>query len=176
MVKPIIVDMYNLALSKQALVFTCLQYKSFENTVGKGEIALNEQFLLFPQCFLPIGRTFSHFHQIWNCRLQILSVWKNLKFVVWERVNCHGLSSDRIKPWVWKDFLSLVLTEYSIPFPNGKIRLFKLKDLADDNFRFDENCRKYSRRIENVVGKGEIPCYKQFLLFQCFQKTCTVDM
>ena len=34
---------------KQALVFTCLQYKSFENTVGKGDIAHNEQFLLFPQ-------------------------------------------------------------------------------------------------------------------------------
>ena len=34
---------------KQALVFTCLQYKSFENTVGKGEIARNEQFLLFPK-------------------------------------------------------------------------------------------------------------------------------
>ena len=33
--------------------FTCLLYKSFENTVGKGEIALNEQFLLFPWCFLP---------------------------------------------------------------------------------------------------------------------------
>ena len=31
----------------------CLQYKSFENTVGKGEIAHNEQFLLFPLCFLP---------------------------------------------------------------------------------------------------------------------------
>ena len=27
----------------------CLQYKSFENTVGKGEIARKEQFLLFPQ-------------------------------------------------------------------------------------------------------------------------------
>ena len=27
---------------KQALVFTCLQYKSIENTVGKGEIARNE--------------------------------------------------------------------------------------------------------------------------------------
>ena len=26
----------------------CLQYKSFENTVEKGEIAHNEQFLLFP--------------------------------------------------------------------------------------------------------------------------------
>ena len=33
---------------KQALVFTCLQYKSFENSVGKGEIARNEQFVLFP--------------------------------------------------------------------------------------------------------------------------------
>ena len=49
---------------KQALVFTCLQYDSLENTVGKGEIARYEQFLLFPQCFLPFWRTFCHFHQI----------------------------------------------------------------------------------------------------------------
>jgi hypothetical protein len=28
--------------------------KLFENTVGKGEIARNEQFLLFPQWFLPV--------------------------------------------------------------------------------------------------------------------------
>ena len=54
----------NYPIPKQALVFTCLQYKSFENTVGKGEIARNEQFLLFPQCFLPIWRTFCHFHEI----------------------------------------------------------------------------------------------------------------
>ena len=33
---------------KQALVLTCLQYQSFKNTVEKGEIARNEQFLLFP--------------------------------------------------------------------------------------------------------------------------------
>ena len=72
---------------KQALVFTCLQCKSFENTAGKGEIARNEQYLLFPQCFLPIWRTFCHFHQIKNCRLQTLSVWNSLKFVVCERVN-----------------------------------------------------------------------------------------
>ena len=37
---------------KQALVFMCLQDKSLENTVGKGEIDRNEQFLLFPKCFL----------------------------------------------------------------------------------------------------------------------------
>ena len=49
---------------KQALVFTCLQYKSFENTVGKGEIASSKQFLLFAQCFVPLSsRTFDHFRQ-----------------------------------------------------------------------------------------------------------------
>ena len=36
--------------------------QSFENNVGKGENARNEQFLLFPQCFLPIRRTFYGFH------------------------------------------------------------------------------------------------------------------
>ena len=39
----------------------CLQHKSFENTVGKREIAHNEQFLLFPQCFLPFWKSFCHF-------------------------------------------------------------------------------------------------------------------
>ena len=33
-----------------------------KNTVGKREIARNEQFLLFPQCFLPFWRTLSNFH------------------------------------------------------------------------------------------------------------------
>ena len=28
----------------------------------------------------------AHFHHILNCLLQTLSVWKSLKFVVWERV------------------------------------------------------------------------------------------
>ena len=30
-----------------------------------------------------------------------------------------------------------------------------------------------SKQVENTVGKGEIACYEQFLLFpQCFQKAC----
>ena len=49
----------------------------------------------------------------------------------------------------------------------------KLREFADDNFRFDENGRKLSEWVENTVGKGEIACCKQFLLFpQCFQKAC----
>ena len=49
----------------------------------------------------------------------------------------------------------------------------KLKEFADDNFKFDENGRKLSKWVENTVGKGEIARYEQFLLFsQCFQKAC----
>ena len=45
------------------------------------------------------------------------------------------------------------------------------QEFADDNFKFDENGRKLSKRVENTVGKGEIARYEQFLLFpQCFQK------
>ena len=47
----------------------------------------------------------------------------------------------------------------------------KLKEFADDNFKFDENGRKLFKRVENTVEKGEIARYEQFLLFpQCFQK------
>ena len=50
------------------------------------------------------------------------------------------------------------------PFPND--------NFADNNFKFDENGRKFFKRVENTVGKGEIAHYEQFLLFpQCFQKT-----
>ena len=51
----------------------------------------------------------------------------------------------------------------------------KLKEFADDNFKFDEKGRKFFKQVENM-GKGEIAHYEQFLLFpQCFQKTCTSD-
>ena len=41
----------------------------------------------------------------------------------------------------------------------------KLKECADNNFKFDENGRKLSKRIENTAGKEEIARYEQFLLF-----------
>ena len=53
---------------------------------------------------------------------------------------------------------------------------FKLKGFADENFKFDENDRKFSKWVESSVGKGEIARYEQFLLFsQCLPKTCTAD-
>ena len=60
------------------------------------------------------------------------------------------------------------------PLPDDKILDWsKLKQFAEDNSKFDENSRKFSKRVENTVGKGEIARYEQFLLFpQCFQKAC----
>ena len=47
----------------------------------------------------------------------------------------------------------------------------KLKEFADDNFKFADSGLKLSKRVENTVGKGEIARYEQYLLFpQCFQK------
>ena len=52
----------------------------------------------------------------------------------------------------------------------------KLKQFADNNLKSDENGRKFSKSVENTVGKGEIARYEQFLLFpQCFQKTLSAD-
>ena len=55
-------------------------------------------------------------------------------------------------------------------------RFIQTQRVANYNFNFDENGRKFSKRVENSVGKGKIACYKQFLLYpQCFQKTYTAD-
>ena len=45
------------------------------------------------------------------------------------------------------------------------------------NFKLDKSGKKLSKRVENIMGKGEYVLYEQLLLFpQCFQKTCTEDM
>ena len=47
----------------------------------------------------------------------------------------------------------------------------KLKDFADDDFKFDENSRKLFKPLKTLWGKREIAHYEQFLLFpQCFQE------
>ena len=54
----------------------------------------------------------------------------------------------------------------------------KLKEYADDNFKFDEYGREESspKGLENTVGKGEIARYEKFLLFPlCFLKNCSAD-
>ena len=40
-----------------------------------------------------------------------------------------------------------------------------MKEVADDNFKFDKNGRKFSQQVENTVGKREIAHHEQVLLF-----------
>ena len=53
-----------------------------------------------------------------------------------------------------------------------------MKEFADDNFELDENGRKFSKWVENIVENGEIDCNGNFLFsyrILCFQKTYTAD-
>ena len=77
-----------------------------------------------------------------------------------------------------RDFYLVALTKNKkkSPYQRTDFGLFQLKEFADYNSNSDENGRKFSDRVENTVGKGEIARYEQFLLFpQCFQKTFTAD-
>ena len=66
----------------------------------------------------------------------------------------------------------------SKPFPKRRILdPSKLKKFADDNFKFEEIGRKFSKWLENTEGKREIARYEQFLLFpQCFLTTIRVQL
>ena len=70
-----------------------------------------------------------------------------------------------------------VVTKYVYPFPKRQILdSSKLKEFADDNCEFVKTEEKFSKRVENTAGKGEIALCEQFLLFpQCFRKTYTAD-
>ena len=49
--------------------------------------------------------------------------------------------------------MSVIVITIFNPFPNYK---FYLKEFANDNLKFGENGRKFSKRVENTVGNGEI--------------------
>ena len=61
------------------------------------------------------------------------------------------------------------------PFPKRQILdSSKPKEFADDNFKFDKNCKNLSKWTENTVGKKEkLLVTSNFTFSQCFQNTCT---
>ena len=60
---------------EQAPFFMCLQEKSIENTVGKGEIACNAKILLSPQSFLTLWKFLPFTSNMKLSSLKTLSVW-----------------------------------------------------------------------------------------------------
>ena len=63
------------------------------------------------------------------------------------------------------------------PFPHDKILdQSKFKAFVDDKLNVTKMIISFFDTVENMVGKGEIALYKQFLLFpQCFQKASFPD-
>ena len=123
-----------------------LYKKPFGNIVEKGENGGNQYFLLFIQCFLPFPKQTSIFQSHLFCHLQMLSIWTSLKFCC--------------------------LVELTQTPKRQILDSSKLKETADNNFKSNKNVRKFSKRVENTVGKGEIAHHEQFLLFTwCFQMT-----
>ena len=118
--------------------------KIFLTKVGNGHIKRGH--------FLPVCYT-----NIEKCRSKIrFNILCNLTLI-----NTHSETTEVMALWI-------------NPLPDDKILDWsKLKQSADDNFEFNVNSRKFSKLVENTVGKGEIARYEQFLLFpQCFQKAC----
>ena len=144
--------------------FSCVCSMSLLKTVGKGEFVYNEQFILFPQYFLPFFRTFCHFHLIWNCHLQTLSVWKSLKFVIWER----GIQG----------FLYICTCVYMHEFfiDSSPLGTFFIQsstcttlELSTTQSRLLKTLKR--KPFENILRKGENAGNQHFLLFaQCFQR------
>ena len=70
------------------------------------------------------------------------------------------------------DFVTCKCFQFGLvkPFPKHQILdCSKLKEFADENFKPDKNGRKFSKLVENTVGKGKIARNEQFLLNpQCF--------
>ena len=60
-----------------------------------------------------------------------------------------------------------IMTVRAEPFPKRQIlHASKLREFADENFKFDKNGKKVFQKGRNTVGeKGEIARYEQFLLF-----------
>ena len=80
-----------------------MQYKSFENTVGKGEIAHTE--LFFPW-FSTRFETSLLFSSNLNFFLNTLSFWKSLKFAIWERSKLGAFNKEKLKVAEMAGFVS----------------------------------------------------------------------
>ena len=55
----------------------------------KEKLLVTSNFSFSHSDFYPFWRTFRHFRFTKDYRLQVLSIWKGLKFVVWERVKAQ---------------------------------------------------------------------------------------
>ena len=142
-----------LTLSQKSPCFWCVWSTSLLKALWeKKKLLLTSNFPFSHSIFSPFWKTLCHFHQIWNCCLQTLSVWNSLKFALLERVEESSiktptaLSEDTISTFTtepqrtnWKFLANLGLysptTLRNILSPltdNNILDQTKLKAFADD--------------------------------------------
>ena len=102
----------------------------------------------FPQCFLLV----LSFQPLFNCRMQMLLIW--IRF-------CTNFLLFIIK----SNLTQAINSDFS-----------KLKEFTDGNFEFDENGRKFSKHVENTVGKEDLLFTSNFSFSRSVFKTCSADM
>ena len=76
------------------LILTRQQQTAFENIVEKGEIARNEQFLLFPQCFVLNQIILSPYVHIFDIISLFAAEWVDPKISIPSKgstPSCHGI-------------------------------------------------------------------------------------
>ena len=73
--------------NKPWILRVCRTLCPLETLWEKEKLLVMSNFSFSHSVFYTVLENFLQFHQIWNCCLQSLSLWKSLKFVVWERVN-----------------------------------------------------------------------------------------
>ena len=118
----------------------CLQYTSFDNTVGKGAIACNEQFLLFPvfstyfENFLPFSSNLKlKQHSLFPTMFCTLLNSQIIILVTFELSCANALNL------VYSKNLSFGKELKGVTIFQTSFRLSKRKGFADDNFKFDQN-------------------------------------
>ena len=135
-----------------------------ENIVGKGENAGYQHFLPFPQCFQKPSLSGS---------LKVGIVWERVKPCENETVksiySCQPASTVQTSIG---NFFFIFFMSKNNSLPDDQIFDWsKLKQTADNSLKCISNGKKVTYKVENIVRKGEMACYKQFLLFsQCFQQ------
>ena len=148
--------------------------KLVENTVGKGEIARYEQFLLFPQCFQKACFI------VWEWVKKGLSVSSKKS---WHRLACASCGSwPMLKPFAIGQFLISrdyytfglsplfdIINSIINTVPNDKfLEKFKLKAICRWQNKCGWKIETCSGSVENIVGKGENAGDEHFLLFPQF--------
>ena len=128
------------------------QQTAFENIVGKGEIARNEQFLLFPQCFLFTQVMVSPFVHIFNIISLFAAEFEKLKIgITGKGLKDFSLRSSEVR-FIWyrvrrvENFITLSQTT--------NFRLFKTERVCERQFfNYMQMVDSSPQGVENICGK-----------------------